>query len=125
MVDAKTLKTMRQERRKYLLTTVSINTVAVTRDVYAQETRTLTEVAVVKGELSAPTGNEIKLATALNDPGDRALVTMKLSLPYGTALTTEHAVIVAGREWNVLNVNTGETYAITTNALIQREEITP
>lgn len=121
MIDPKTLATMRAAASQYLLSAVEVLSVATTHDRFGRETVTYTVDATHRGQLSAITGAERELLTAMTADGVLRTRTARLALPWGTAITEGQAVRVAGETWNIAAVIANETLGAHVVALLTRE----
>lgn len=121
-----TLAQMRRLSQRYLLDSFELLTAARSLDGYGRETITYAASQTVKAQLSAVTGSERRLLEAITDGGVENLETAKLSLPWGTSLTSDHYVRKMGSEkvWEVATVITDETMGAYVVALLTRKAVT-
>lgn len=112
---------MRSEVQKFMPDTVTINSVAISRDRYGNETKSYTVVSTPKAKIYDVSGSERQLIAALINEGTDTFEAAKLDLPYGTTITTEHEILTAdGKYWQVVQTNSTQTFTAITQALLYR-----
>lgn len=125
-LDPKTLATMRSIQTAYMADTVQIGTVGTTKDRYGSESETFVLATTVKGQLSQPTASEARLLEPLRNQGILGEETQKLTLPYGSTLTTNHLIKTAdGRTWQVIKADTTPAQAVQVEAFITIRTVRP
>lgn len=118
------LAEMRRVVQDYFPDVISLYTTTVEYDRYGVETVTSGFVTTVLGQISAPSGREREIVTALKGEGVLLDETIKVSLPYSTPITTEQVAVTSGNlEWEVAYVSTPYTFTAVTEALLTRKVI--
>lgn len=117
---------MRQLVRAVMQDTIEIYNVTTTTDEWGNPTTSRTLATTVKGQLSAASGNERKLAESLGAinnviTGDENIEIMHLVLPYGTSLALNQEVKSPdGKYWQVVQVNSSQSYTAALEATLMR-----
>lgn len=107
---------------------VEICAVVVTHNGYGVATNTYPVLATPVARVGLPggVGSSMRhLVEALRDQGKLRTHTRILTLPFGTALTTQQAVRHAGAVWEVVGLADDHTHATALRAVITRDEGTP
>lgn len=114
---------MRNDIQQFFPDTVVIQTVAFSYDDYGTRIEVYTPLATLSGQLSNPTGNEQRVVSSLVAAGLIKTQAFTLTLPFGTAITTDNVVTVNSVTFDVVHVNTPMTLIAATVALITRRDI--
>ena len=115
------MKFMRDEVQKFMPDTVSIVSVAISRDRYGKETKAYTVVSTVKAKVYDASGSERQLIAALVNEGTDTIETSKLDLPYATTITTDNEVLTSdGKYWQIVSTNSTQTFTAIRQALLYR-----
>lgn len=120
------LAQMRRLGQQVLLDHFQLLTATRSLDRYGRESISYAVAATVKGQLSGVSGSERDLLEGLTDSGVTNLETAKLTLPWGTTLSTGQLVrkVGSGKVWDVAMVVTDETMGAYVVALLTREATT-
>lgn len=115
---------MRSEVTKFMPNTVSIYTIATT---YSSEdgmstVRTLVEANVAAKVYDASV-SEKQLIQSLANEGIETIETAKIDLPYEVELEVTNEVLHNGKYWNVISINTNETFRAMTQGLLYRRSV--
>lgn len=119
--------TMRQMLRQVMQDTIEIYNVSTSNNEWGTPTTTRTLATTTKGQLSAASGNERKLAESLGAinnviTGEENIEIMHLVLPYGTSLAlTQEVKSPDGKYWQVVQVGSSQTYTAALEATLMRK----
>lgn len=123
-LDAKTLSIIRDIQVSYMPDTVTIHTATITRDRYGKETQSLSAGTSSRAQLSQPTATDNKLLEPQRLQGHLGSETLKIILPHGTTLTSDHKVKTADlRVWRVVKVDTVSAHAVQVEGFITIETV--
>jgi len=107
---------------------VSIYSISSAIDEYANETRTRTLKTTTTGLLSSPNGSERRLITQFANNGLQNIRLLKLTLPFGTDISANDEVTIAGEAtpsgaWNVLWTNSAVTLSAATEVYLSQTSV--
>lgn len=124
MIDAKTWYLIRETVKNYFPDVVSAYNLTVVPDRYGKDIVSSGLAFTASGQLSTPSTREATIITALKKEGVLEELTMKLTLPYGTAINTNQVIVSSGNiEWNVIHVSTQQTFNGAVETLIQKRTV--